>query len=422
VNVDADILIVDEALAVGDAIFQHRCFRKIREMQEAGKTILYVGHDTEAVRNLCTSALLLDAGRIIERGDPNTVVNKYYALIAEREQAYTEGNLIEHGEIPGEGYETVYDFVQNLHEAKIESAKGIQVQPQTVEILSTPRRVIFAHPPSLITYTVPIGPGSSLAFAIGILPGAWDKIPQGVKFDIEVVSDGATETLFSRVLQPKRNIGDRGWHNFIVPLEKYYGKTVCLMFSTSGSGDDMSYGWSAWGWGKIICTCPEKKELEIEKIEFFNQKITNRVNYGNKRAEFIKIELLDQNGNPKYIFRSGELSTINASIVFNDDIDSDFVVGYKIFSKFGMIYGTCTLWEDIVFKKHQKGDIVKIRFTQILCLAPGFYSIDFDIATAVFPANDIEVLNTVSNVLLFQIESPKPFCGVIDLYSKIQME
>ena len=91
VNVDADILIVDEALAVGDAIFQHRCFRKIREMQEAGKTILYVGHDTEAVRNLCTSALLLDGGRIIERGDPNYVVNKYYALIAERERAYTEG-------------------------------------------------------------------------------------------------------------------------------------------------------------------------------------------------------------------------------------------------------------------------------------------------------------------------------------------
>ena len=59
VNVDADILIVDEALAVGDAIFQHRCFRKIREMQEAGKTILYVGHDTEAVTkslHICTAA------------------------------------------------------------------------------------------------------------------------------------------------------------------------------------------------------------------------------------------------------------------------------------------------------------------------------------------------------------------------------
>ena len=138
VNVNADILIVDEALAVGDAIFQHRCFRKIREMQEAGKTILYVGHDTEAVRNLCTQALLLDGGQIIERGDPNTVVNKYYALIAERERTYSEGNLIEHGEVPGEEYETVYDFVQHLSDAKIVSAKGIPVQAQTVEIQSVP--------------------------------------------------------------------------------------------------------------------------------------------------------------------------------------------------------------------------------------------------------------------------------------------
>jgi hypothetical protein len=80
------------------------------------------------------------------------------------------------------------------------------------------------------------------------------------------------------------------------------------------------------------------------------------------------------------------------------------------------------LWEDITFKKHQKGDVVKIKFTQKLCLAPGFYSIDFDIATAVFPANNIEILNTISNVLMFQIESSKPYCGVIDLYSKIQLE
>ena len=160
VNVDADILIVDEALAVGDAIFQHRCFRKIREMQANGKTILYVGHDTEAVRNLCTQALLLDGGRIIERGDPNFVVNKYYALIAEREQAYSEGNLIEHGEVPGEGYETVYDFVRNLSEASVEcSAEDAPVQPQNVEIQSTPRRVIFAHPPSTIRYTIPVEQG-----------------------------------------------------------------------------------------------------------------------------------------------------------------------------------------------------------------------------------------------------------------------
>ena len=128
VNVDADILIVDEALAVGDAIFQHRCFRKIREMQAAGKTILYVGHDTEAVRNLCTSAMLLDGGRVIERGDPNTVVNKYYAIISERERTYSEGNLIEHGEVLGKEYEVIYNFAQNLNTAKIVCPITIPVQ------------------------------------------------------------------------------------------------------------------------------------------------------------------------------------------------------------------------------------------------------------------------------------------------------
>ena len=230
-------------------------------MQEAGKTILYVGHDTGAVQGLCTQALLLDGGRIIERGDPNTVVNKYRALITERERTYSEGSLTEHGVIPGEGYEITYEFTHHLSDAKIESAKGVPVQPKTVEIQSVPRRVIFAHPPSKITYTVPVDPGSSLAFAIGILPGAWDRIPQGVKFDIEVISDGVTEPLFSRVLMPKRNIGDRGWHNFLLPLEMFSGKTISLVFCTSGSGEDLSYCWSAWGWGKIVkprLTIPDK--------------------------------------------------------------------------------------------------------------------------------------------------------------------
>ena len=85
-------------------------------------------------------------------------------------------------------------------------------------------------------YTVPVEPGSSLAFAIGIIPEAWEKILMGVKFDIDVMSGGATEPLFSRVLMPNRNIGDRGWHNFILPLEKFSGNTVSLMFSTSGPG------------------------------------------------------------------------------------------------------------------------------------------------------------------------------------------
>ena len=297
VNVNPEILIVDEALAVGDAIFQHRCFRKIREMQEAGKTILYVGHDTEAVRNLCSQALLLDGGRIIESGDPNKVVNKYYALIAERERTYGEGNLIEHGEVPGEGYETVYDFVKSLSEAKVESAKGL-VQAQTVEIQSAPRRVILAHPPSKISYTVSVGLENLLVFAIGILPGVWEKIPQGVKFDVDVLYLGVKENIFSRVLQPKRNLGDRGWHNFIRPLKKFFGKTITLTFSTSGSGEDLSYCWSAWGWGKIIRNNIDGRPTqEVIAADRLNEKklsdesiLSSGIEFGSKKAEILNIE------------------------------------------------------------------------------------------------------------------------------------
>jgi ABC-type polysaccharide/polyol phosphate transport system ATPase subunit len=422
VNVDADILIVDEALAVGDAIFQHRCFRKIREMQEAGKTILYVGHDTEAVRNLCTRAMLLDGGRIIEQGDPNSVVNKYYALISERERTYSDGSLTEHGEVPGEGYSVVYNFVQNLNRARIESQLTIPVREQVIQVNSTPRKVIFAHPPSKIAYDVTLETGTSLAFAIGILSEAWDKISQGIRFDVDVIIDGVNDKIFSRVLQPKRNIGDRGWHNFIVPLEKYSGKSISIIFSTSGSGDDLSYGWGAWGWSRLVTNFSQKLPDDSGKSEFYEQKITDRISYGNKRAELIKIELLDDNGNPKNIFKPGELSVIGGQIQFHDDIDQDFVVGYSIYSKFGRVYGTCTLWEGIKFKKHSKGDMINIRFSQKLFLAPGFYSIDFDIATAKFPANEIEVLHNSSSVLLFQIESQKPFIGVTDLQSEIQLK
>jgi len=82
------ILIVDEALAVGDAVFQHRCMRRIREMQESGMTILFVSHDPSAIRALCSRAVLLHAGRMEVIGKPTDVLNRYQKLIMAREDAY----------------------------------------------------------------------------------------------------------------------------------------------------------------------------------------------------------------------------------------------------------------------------------------------------------------------------------------------
>ena len=88
VNVDPDILLVDEALSVGDLIFQHRCMHRMNHLRSIGKTIVLVTHDLEAITKFCDLALLLDCGRLLEQGKPDTVVQKYRALIFERERRY----------------------------------------------------------------------------------------------------------------------------------------------------------------------------------------------------------------------------------------------------------------------------------------------------------------------------------------------
>jgi lipopolysaccharide transport system ATP-binding protein len=78
-HVDADILVIDEALAVGDAIFTQRCMRFLRQFMQKG-TVLFVSHDTAAVTNLCQKAILLNRGAVIASGTAKRVVEKYLEL------------------------------------------------------------------------------------------------------------------------------------------------------------------------------------------------------------------------------------------------------------------------------------------------------------------------------------------------------
>lgn len=80
-----DLLIVDEALAVGDLYFQHKCFSRLREFRAAGTTLLFVSHDPGAIKSLCDRAVLLDEGRVRADDAPDQVLDLYNALVAERE-------------------------------------------------------------------------------------------------------------------------------------------------------------------------------------------------------------------------------------------------------------------------------------------------------------------------------------------------
>jgi lipopolysaccharide transport system ATP-binding protein len=84
-HVDADILVIDEALAVGDAFFVQKCMRFLRRFMESG-TIIFVSHDTGSVTNLCRTALWLEKGRLVGKGAPKDIVAKYLEACYEAQQ------------------------------------------------------------------------------------------------------------------------------------------------------------------------------------------------------------------------------------------------------------------------------------------------------------------------------------------------
>jgi lipopolysaccharide transport system ATP-binding protein len=84
-HVDADVLVIDEALAVGDAFFTQKCMRFLRAFMKSG-TVLFVSHDTSSVRSLCNHAIWIDKGKIIESGNPKEVSERYLEAFFESNQ------------------------------------------------------------------------------------------------------------------------------------------------------------------------------------------------------------------------------------------------------------------------------------------------------------------------------------------------
>jgi ABC-type polysaccharide/polyol phosphate transport system ATPase subunit len=144
VNVDPQILLVDEALAVGDATFQHRCLRRIKEMQEKGTTILFVSHDLGAVRALCSRAVLLNAGAVVIDGKPADVLNRYQRIIMAREEAYEAQAQVSTGELAAspeideeEGAPLHYTYRHGDGSAEILSLTLLDASLRPIELVET---------------------------------------------------------------------------------------------------------------------------------------------------------------------------------------------------------------------------------------------------------------------------------------------
>lgn len=87
IHVDADILIIDEALSVGDAFFTQKCMMQIKKLIDSGVTLLFVSHDSNSVKSLCNKAILLEHGAVTSAGETNHVVEAYYGKFVQNQQS-----------------------------------------------------------------------------------------------------------------------------------------------------------------------------------------------------------------------------------------------------------------------------------------------------------------------------------------------
>jgi lipopolysaccharide transport system ATP-binding protein len=94
-----DILIVDEALSVGDAYFQHKSFDRIREFRKQGTTLLIVSHDKQAIIGICDSAILLSSGKVVLKGEPEAVMDYYNALLADHQNQDIKQQVLSDGKV-----------------------------------------------------------------------------------------------------------------------------------------------------------------------------------------------------------------------------------------------------------------------------------------------------------------------------------
>ena len=129
-----DILIVDEALSVGDAYFQHKSFERIRSFRKAGTTLLIVSHDRSAIQSICDSAILLKDGRMAMHGKPETVLDYYNALMAEREGQVVRQEMLTGGEV---------QTVSGTGEAGILSVRLLDVNDRSIDAAEVGQPVVL---------------------------------------------------------------------------------------------------------------------------------------------------------------------------------------------------------------------------------------------------------------------------------------
>jgi lipopolysaccharide transport system ATP-binding protein len=246
INVDPDILVIDEALAVGDEAFKRKCFSRIEEIRKSGSTILFVSHSVNNVIELCDRAILMDRGKRLLTSDPKTVASKYQKLafapansidsvrseIAQLEKteedctlasANTKATLASAARKEDESDIEAFDpnlkpqsTVEYIPQgARITNARILNKSGQQVNILKSGVQYTYTYDINIFTSATNIRCGMLLKTTSGVELGGMSTHPTGQGLDF--VTDGTTLKAafkFTAILTPGTyflNAGLKGW-------------------------------------------------------------------------------------------------------------------------------------------------------------------------------------------------------------------
>lgn len=421
INLDPDVLLIDEVLAVGDLYFQHKCVRKIREFQENGKTIVFVTHDVESVRGLCHEAIILDYSRLVARGSAGEICNRYMALIDEKEKAvqprFSAG---EKALARGEG-RVVFDFYQEFDRARKE-APYLDSSPELLSPVqypagSGPLPAIMAHPDSRISWELEVPPGSSILLAAAVLPEVWDRISEPAVFRLSIQARGEEKILWEATLDPRRRPDDRELKPARVDLGGFAGLRAGVVFSTSSPSGTPQAAWACWVRPRLLAAAAGG-EADGAVGE---QMATHYSRHGRREAEIVGLEIENARGESARLFQAGEEMLLKVRLKLNSDV-AGLVVGNIFRNRLGLnVFGMNTEWFGLPAEDCRRGESLTVIFRHRLDLAGGSYSVN-PAASARLGPDQYRTLDWINNAAVIRVINPQRMEGYVKLPCSIEVE
>lgn len=350
VCVDPDILIVDEALSVGDARFQRKSFGKIEEFRKAGRTILLVSHDINTISTFCDHAILLERGEVVDQGDSYRIGQVYYKMLFSSDAAApveltADSDSEDLGSLPEF---VALDARLSSHEGGFAyrlDVPGAQVPGDTA--VQPKRSAYLLHEDDIL-----LAPAHAAHETIRVAgDGAYSHWEDSLYFS---ASDNSDPRVNGRAYTLKRK--DRAMQKVVdsaVPLDEASAARASL------------------------------REAALERIGIrqpFDQRNPHQARMGNGAAEILDFGIRDDRGERTAFLISSAAYTFFIQALFHEDV-SGAVFGFLIRNLKGVdMFGTTTRVQQVSSGPRSRGDLVEAKLCVTMWLTNGIYFATFSVA------------------------------------------